>query len=99
VATLPRFQRQGIASQLMASAGDHITAAYELGALSTGVPALYERLGWRRWRGETWVRGPDGSLTRTPDEDDGIMVLLTPATPPLTLAERLVCGWRPGDAW
>ena len=99
VATLPSFRRRGIASRLMADANRHIETTYELGALSTGEHRFYERLGWRRWTGETWVREPDGPLVRTEDEDDGVMVLATAALPPLTLAERLTCGWRPGDAW
>jgi aminoglycoside 2'-N-acetyltransferase I len=99
VATLPRFRRQGLASTLMAAANAHIHATYELGALSTGEHRLYERAGWRRWAGETWVRERDGTMTRTPDDDDGLMVLLTPQSPSMTLREALACEWRPGDAW
>lgn len=99
VATLPRFRRRGIASRLMEAADAHITAAYALGALSTGEHAFYERLGWRRWQGATWVRQPDGALVRTADEDAWVMALLTERTASLTLAERLVCQWRPGDVW
>jgi aminoglycoside 2'-N-acetyltransferase I len=99
VATLPRFQGQGLASRLVVAADEHIRHGYELGALSTGEHALYERLGWRRWSGETWVRGLDGALSRTADDDDGVMVLVTRATPSLDLSERLTCGWRRGDVW
>ena len=99
VATLPPFRRQGLASRLMAGVSLHIGAAYDMGALSTGEHSLYERLGWRRWTGETWARGRDGGRTRTSDEDDGIMVLATPQTPALRLTERLTCEWRPGDVW
>jgi len=102
VATLPRVRQQGLATRLMTDAGRHIEAAYELGALSTDRPSFYERLGWRRWAGETWVRERDGVLTRTADEDAGIMVLATPLTsitPPLTLREQLTCASRPGDVW
>jgi aminoglycoside 2'-N-acetyltransferase I len=99
VATLPPFRRRGLARRLMAAANAHIVAASQLGALSTGEPAIYERLGWRRWMGETWVREPDGTLTRTPDDDDGIMVLETPRTRPLNVAGRLTCDWRTGDVW
>ena len=99
VATLPRFQRRGIASRLMTAADTHIADAYELGALSTGEPSFYERFGWLRWAGPTSVREPDGSLTRTPDEDDGVMVLLTPTSPAIDLASPITCRRRPGDAW
>lgn len=99
VATLPRHQRQGIASRLVEAAGAHLAATYELGALSTGEHRFYERLGWHRWLGPTWVHGRDGQLTRTADEDAGIMILATPTTPPLTLAESLTCEWHAGDPW
>jgi aminoglycoside 2'-N-acetyltransferase I len=99
VATLPRFQRQGLASRLMATATQHIKADYDLGALSTDRHRFYEHLGWRRWAGATWVREPDGTMTRTDDEDEGIMVLPTPRTPAFTEAQRLTCDRRPGDVW
>lgn len=99
VATLPEYRRRGMATRLVEAANAHIAAEFELGALSTGVPAFYERLGWRRWRGGTWVRELDGSLTRTADDDDGILILPTPATPQPNLNGRLVCDWRPGDVW
>jgi aminoglycoside 2'-N-acetyltransferase I len=82
VATLPRHQRRGIATRLVTAADAHIDQVYELGALSTSRAAFYERLGWRRWRGETWVIEPDGARVRTPDDDDGIMWLPTASTTP-----------------
>lgn len=98
VAVLPAWRRRGLASRLLDAVDAHVREAYELGALSTGVHALYERAGWERWRGPTFVRVPEG-LVRTEDEDDGIMVLRTPRTPPLAGTEPLACDWRPGDAW
>jgi aminoglycoside 2'-N-acetyltransferase I len=99
VATLPQFQRQGIASRLVAAASAYIAATYELGALSTGEHRFYERLGWRCWLGETWVRERDGALARTAGDDAGMMVLPTPTGPRLTLTGPLTCEWRPGDVW
>ncbi len=100
VATLPSLQGQGIATRLMTVANALIGSTYELGALSTSRHAFYERLGWRHWTGPTFVRELDGTLTRTEDEDDGIMWRSTRATPPgLTGSEAIACPWRPGDAW
>lgn len=99
VATLPARQRQGLGSQVMRAAGDHIGEAFELGALSTGAHGFYERLGWERWRGPTSVRMPDGTTRRTEDEDDGIMILRTARTPPLDLDAPISCEWRAGDVW
>jgi aminoglycoside 2'-N-acetyltransferase I len=98
VAVHPALQRSGVGTRLMVEADAHITAEYDLGCLGTGEQAFYERLGWERWQGPTYERTTDGDI-RTPDEDDGVMVLRLPASPPLTLRERLSCEWRPGDSW
>ena len=98
VATLPAWRGRGITTRLLDAAGEHIQAGFELGGLSTGVHGLYERAGWERWRGPTFVRTADGPV-RSEDEDDGIMVLRTARTPPLMLTEPLSCEWRAGDAW
>jgi aminoglycoside 2'-N-acetyltransferase I len=98
VATEPAHQRQGLGSRVVTAATGHIRARFELGGLSTGSPGFYERLGWIRWRGPTFVRTAD-ALLRTADEDDGIMVLATPASPPLDPAAPISCEWRPGDVW
>ena len=98
VATLPTWQGRGIATRLMEVAGEHIRTEFELGALSTGAHRLYERLGWERWQGPTFVRTADGPI-RTGDEDGGIMILRTPWTPALATTEALSCEWRAGDVW
>lgn len=94
VASRPGHRRRGLGARVMAAAGDVIGAAYEVGALSTGVPAFYERLGWRRWRGPAYVVRADGGWERTPDEDDGVMVLGRPGSGPSVAVDE-----RPGDAW
>jgi aminoglycoside 2'-N-acetyltransferase I len=98
VATDPDRQAQGFGTTLMRDVGRWILEAYELGALGTGRHRFYERLGWRVWRGPTYVRLPDGDR-RTPDEDGDILVLLTPRTPPIDLTDPISCDWRPGDVW
>ena len=57
---------------------------------------FYERLGWQRWLGPTYVRRSDG-VVRTPDEDDGVMVLVTATAVDLTAP--ITCEERPGDDW
>ena len=93
-------RRQGLATLVLRDADRVILDRYQLGALSdgTGVPGFYERLGWERWRGPTFVATPRGPV-RTAADDDGVMVLRTPATGDLDLAVPLVCDWRDGDAW
>ncbi len=98
VATDPLHQRAGHGSAVMAAVKADIERDYELGALSTAVPGFYERLGWRRWAGPTFVR-TDAGLERTPDDDGGILVLTTPATPPIDIGAPISCPWRSGDVW
>jgi aminoglycoside 2'-N-acetyltransferase I len=98
VATAPGHQGRGYGTRVMRVIGTAIQEGYELGALGTGEIGFYERLGWRVWRGPTSVRTAAGER-RTPDEDGGIMVLLTPATPPIELDAPISCEWRAGDVW
>lgn len=99
VAVDPTLQRGGIGSAVMREVAAVIDEAFELGALATGTPEFYERLGWRTWRGPTSVRTPTGEQ-RTPDEDGGILVRETPQTPmAIDLEGSISCEWRPGDVW
>ncbi|HYO42972.1 MAG TPA: GNAT family N-acetyltransferase [Candidatus Limnocylindrales bacterium] len=98
VATHPDWRHRGIASRLMEQANAYVSETFELGALSTDLHLVYARVGWEHWRGPTFVR-TDAGPVRTPDEDDGIMILRTPRTPPLAGTESLSCEWRAGDAW
>ena len=99
VAVEPSWQRRGLGTRLMAEVADVVREGFELGALGTGTPEFYERLGWRRWRGPTFVRTSAGDI-RTAEDDGGILVLETPTTPlPLDLDAPITCDWRPGDVW
>lgn len=99
VAVEPGLQRSGLGSAVMGDVAAIILDGFELGALGTGSPEFYERLGWRRWLGPTSVR-TDAGERRTPDEDGGILVLETPRTPmPLDVNAPISCDWRPGDVW
>jgi len=98
VATAPPRQRQGWGSRVVRAATDHVLATYELGVLGTGSQTFYERFGWRTWPGRSFVRTAAGDLP-TSDEDGYIMVLRTPATPPLDADAPISCDWRPGDVW
>ncbi len=98
VATWPARQGRGYATEVMHAVGSRIDDRYELGALNTGLPGFYERLGWERWRGPTTVRTPRGVI-RTPEEDGLVMVRRTPTTSELDLEAPITCDWRPGDVW
>jgi aminoglycoside 2'-N-acetyltransferase I len=98
VATSPNRQGQGHGSAVMREVNDYIDGTFSLGALATGRFAFYERLGWTRWRGPTYVRTAAG-LIPTPDEDGNVLVRLTAASPELDLSAPISCEWRPGDVW
>lgn len=103
VAVEPSVQGTGVGTVAMQAIGDVVRDRFELGVLSTGATGFYERLGWERWRGPSAVRRRDGTLETTPDDDDGIMILRTPASsefrPPLDVTSTIVCDDRAGDAW
>ena len=98
VATLPNLRRRGYGSAVMRELTTYIDATYPLGALSTGVPSFYERLGWTRWMGPTSVL-VDADIRPTPEEDGAILVRFTPTSPPLDPGGPISCDWREGDVW
>ena len=98
VATEPSHRRRGHGATVMCRIGELIRAGHPLGVLSTGTHAFYTTLGWERWRGPTFVDGPDGQQ-RTPADDGDVMILRTPQSPTLDLDGDIVCDWRPGDVW
>ena len=98
VATAKTHRGRGLASACMRAANAEIAERYDLGALCTGEHSFYERLGWRRWRGPTYVEH-DGHLVPTPEEDDAIMVLATERSPKLKFTDSIACEPRPGDVW
>jgi aminoglycoside 2'-N-acetyltransferase I len=97
VATHPEHQGRGYGTAVMRALLPDIERI-GFGALATGEHAFYERLGWQRWQGPTYVRGRRG-FHRSADEDDAIMVLTVPGGAAPSLGAALACENRPGDAW
>lgn len=98
VATEPELQGQGFGALVMAEATWWIPENFEFGALGTGAYAFYERLGWERWRGTTYVRD-GGAVRRTPEDDDGMMVFRFGPSIDVDLGGTLLCEARSGDVW
>jgi len=98
VATRPAHQGSGVGTAMMRLLQEHLAALWEVGFLSTGSHEFYRRLGWERWRGPTYVAASSG-LLRTPEEDDGLMVLRFGTSADVDLGAALTCGDRAGDAW
>lgn len=82
----------------MGAASDHIRSHYDMGALGTALFGFYERLGWERWRGPTYVRRSDG-LFRSEEEDGQVMVLRFGPSSDLDLWAPISCEERSGDDW
>jgi len=99
VGVAPDRQRHGLGTAVMAALGALIQARFDVGVLSSGEWTFYERLGWQRWQGPTFVRAADGTLTRTPADDDGVMVLRAEPTRAIDLTAPIACDARAGDAW
>jgi aminoglycoside 2'-N-acetyltransferase I len=98
VATTPLRQGEGLGAMVMHRVGQLLAAEFELGALSTERHGFYQRLGWERWQGPTFVRhGTD--MVRSADEHDGIMVLRFDTTSTLDLTLPISCETRSGDDW
>ena len=98
VATTPARQGEGLGTLALREVDRLLRRHHQLGALSTGAHGFYERLGWERWLGPTFVRTGEGAV-RTPDEDDGIMVLRFGSTATVDLGAPLTCEARAGDDW
>jgi aminoglycoside 2'-N-acetyltransferase I len=98
VATAPSRENEGLGSVAMTEAAAVVRRDFELGALSTDRHSFYERLGWERWRGPTFVRRA-GGVVRTENEDDGIMVLRFGPSREVDLTTPISCDERPGDDW
>lgn len=99
VATEPDMSGQGIGSLVMAEVTWWIPDVYEMGALGTGSFSFYERLGWERWQGTSFVRVSSSDLRRSPEDDDAIMVFRFGPSSNLDLAGAIVCEARAGDDW
>jgi len=98
VATHADHRRRGHGSAVMRSVGAFVEAGYRLGGLSAGIPAFYERFGWQRWCGSTFVRQGD-RLERTPEDDGTVMVLPTSTSAAFDRTGPIHCSWRPGEVW
>lgn len=99
VATRPDRQGEGFGSTAMIEINELIRRHFELGGLGTGRWSFYERTGWERWQGPTFVRLPDGTDVRTEDEDDGVMVLRFGPSTAVDRRRPIACEARRGDDW
>jgi aminoglycoside 2'-N-acetyltransferase I len=95
VATEEEYRNRGFASEVMKRLAGEITG-YDLGALCTGSPDFYARLGWQVWQGPLFIHTSEGPVS-TPSEI--VMVLFLPNSPALDLDSSLSAEWREGELW
>lgn len=91
-------QREGLGSLVMTEVARVVRSTFDVGVLSTGHWGFYERCGWERWRGPTFVRHND-EIVRTEDDDDGVMVLRFGRSRDVDLTAPIACERRAGDDW
>jgi len=96
VATHPAHQHLGLSTEVMRRLGSTLDD-FDLGCLQTDLRGFYERVGWEQWRGPLAGRR-DGHTAPTPDQQ-GVMVLRLPLTPPLDLDGRLSIEWQRNRFW
>ena len=97
VAVHPDRQGQGHGKALMQIISAHAQETYAINMLSTGEQEFYEKLGWVRFLGKSYVTEHE-QMVRTADEDEGLMVLPAEASWH-TRDCVVVCDWRAGDVW
>ena len=95
--TIPNLQGKGIGTIIAAMATADILLHYELGAFAASKYHFYERLGWRKWAGPTYVADESGRRPAAPDR--GAVMALIPPGGGIDLSGDLTTDWRPGDIW
>lgn len=98
VATRPARQGQGLGRLVMSEVASMLGSSYEMGALATGVPGFYQRLGWETWTGPVFAYDRDGNHP-TPDEEGAVMVLRFGSSAEVDLASAIAAPVRSGDDW
>jgi aminoglycoside 2'-N-acetyltransferase I len=100
VATRADVRGRGYGTAVVTATHPLIRAEAAIGFLATGSQPFYERLGWVTWRGPSSVIEPDGSRTRTLEEDGYLMALRFPDTPDLSVDLPVTRPRRdPEEAW
>lgn len=98
VSTWPDRHGRGLGTAVMTALEAELRRRWTFGALATDSHPFYERLGWERWQGPSYVLTDRGRV-RSEDEDEGIMVLRFGPSADVDLTLPITCPDRPGDAW
>ncbi len=96
VSASPAHQRQGVGSAVMSHLAS-VVGDFDVACLDTERVSFYERLGWEEWRGPLAGRSDEG-LIPTPNQQ-GVMILRLPRTPPLDPDTLLTIEVHPARIW
>lgn len=97
MATVPELQGKGIGSIVAAMATADVLLHYEIGAFAASKYHFYERLGWRKWSGPTFVMTSAGREPAAPGR--GAVMALLPVGSKVDPNGDLTTDWRNGDIW
>lgn len=97
IGVLPTHWHQGFGTELMIQITQFCQDNYELSMLSTDEHLFYEKLGWLRFQGESFVS--DGNLEVTTLEEDEGLMFVPGKKGGITEIRRAVCESRSGDSW
>lgn len=95
VAVRHELRRKGMGREVLNTINQLVRDQFGFGALATSSHPFYERAGWRRWSGPTYVYRR-GEVIRTPGGEQWLMVLAPADT---TITTAIACEWREGDLW
>jgi len=96
MAVHPGWRGRGLGFELLAKATEFCREHYRVSMLSTDTHGFYERHGWRRLNGLSFV-ATDAGLVRTAEDDEGLMLLSDGDL--IFEAKQVVCDFRSGDVW
>jgi aminoglycoside 2'-N-acetyltransferase I len=95
VAVRHELRRKGVGSGVLNIINRLVMDQFGFGALATSSHPFYERAGWRRWSGPSYVYRR-GEIIRTTGSEQWLMVLASADTP---ITTAIACEWRDGDLW
>ncbi|MBO1330799.1 GNAT family N-acetyltransferase [Streptomyces sp. VRA16 Mangrove soil] len=97
MATLPALRHRGLGSVVVSMATAEIRLHHTIGVFAAGKYEFYERLGWRKWRGPTYVETAQGPRPAAPAR--GAVMFRLPQHSTIDPDADLTTDWRDGDIW
>jgi aminoglycoside 2'-N-acetyltransferase I len=97
MATLKDWRRRGFGSVIVAMATAEIRRNYDIGVFAASKYEFYQRLGWQKWRGPTFVETEHGIEAKGPER--GAVMFRLPDNSDVDPDADLTTLSRSGDDW